>query len=169
MLRALSVVFVVAVFLCLFWLWRGGISRRSNGPGEGEQLHQIDVPAFRNLLSPGDDEFLRTSLTSAHYRQLRRARLRAVQEYLVWIAQDCLVLIPMLQSPADTDPSSVRERVALIKSASQIRLISSLLWVLLWGEYLFPGLKVQPLRFLRRYEEFRTNAGACLRLQMEAH
>ena len=168
MLTALSVVLIVAVFLCLLWLRRGGI-RRSNGPGESGQLHQIDLPAFRNLISPADDEFLRNSLTVAHYRQRRRARLRAVQEYLAWIAEDCVALIPMLQSQAQSNPSVARETASLIRSASQIRLISSALWLLLWGEYLFVGLEIQPLRLLKRYEEFRANAGACLRLQTEAH
>ena len=167
MVTALAI-FAVIFLLCLLWLVRGSVAR-TDQPGSPARLHQVDLPAFRNLLSPGDDEFLRTSLTAAHYHQLRRVRLRAAQEYLLWIAHDCVVLIPMLQSQADTDPSSARESIALIKSASQIRLISSLLWVLLWGEYLFPGLKIQPLRFLGRYEEFRTNAGACLRLQAEAH
>lgn len=162
------VIFAVMFLLCVLWLVRGGVAR-TNEPGSPGRLHQIDLPAFRNLLSPGDDEFLRTSLSPVHYRQLRRARLRAVQEYLVWISEDCVVLISMLQQQAQDDSSSAQETALLIKSASQIRLISSVLWVLLWGEYLFPGLKIQPLRLLERYEEFRTNAGACLRLQTEAH
>jgi hypothetical protein len=167
MLTALSIALICAVLLCLLWLLRGG-SARSKDARDTRRLHQIDLPAFRNLLSVGEDEFLRSSLTSAHYRRVRRARLRAVQEYLVWIAEDCVVLIPMLEYRAHTNPSSARETAFLIRSAWQIRLISSILWALLWGEYFFVGLKIQPLRLLRRYEEFRSSAGACLRLQTEA-
>lgn len=168
MLTALSVVLTVAAFLCVLWLIKGGISRSNIAAGSG-RLHQIDLPAFRNLLSEGDDEFLRNSLTSAHYRQIRRARLRAVQEYLVWIAEDCAVLIAKLHDQAQSNPTEVRETDFLINRASQIRLSSAALWLVLWGEYLFADLKIQPLRLLKRYEDFRASAGACLRLQPEAH
>lgn len=167
MVTALAI-FAVMFLLCLLWLVRGGVAR-TNEPGSPGRLHQIDLPAFRNLLSPEDDEFLRTSLSPVHYRQLRRARLRAVQEYLVWIAEDCVVLNHMLQSHAQIEPSITWETASLVRTASQIRVISSILWALLWGEYFFAGLKIQPLRLLKQYEEFRTSAGARLRLQAEAH
>lgn len=166
MVSALAI-FAVLFLLCLLWLVRGGVARTSERSSP-RRLRQIDLPAFRNLLSPGDDEFLRSSLSPVHYRQVRRARLRAVQEYLVWIVEDCVVLIHMLQSHAQIEPSITWETASLIRSASKIRLISFVLWVLLWGEYFFAGLKIQPLRLLKLYEEFRTSAGACLRLQTEA-
>lgn len=165
---AASVTFAVAFLLWLLWLLRRRVAR-STAPGNTGQLHQIDLPAFRNLLSAEDDEFLQKSLTSAHYRQVRRARLRAMQEYLIWISEDCSVLILMLQQQAQRDPSASWEMASLIRSASQIRVISSLVWALLWTEYFFPSLRIQPLRLLKRYEEFRTSAGASLILRTSGH
>lgn len=165
---AASVIFAVAFLLWLLWLLRQRVAR-STAPGDTGRLHQIDLPAFRNLLSAEDEEFLRKSLTSAHYRQVRRARLRAMQQYLIWISEDCAVLIPLLQQQAQSDPSAIWEMASLIRSASQIRVLSSVLWALLWTEYFFPSLRIQPLRLLKRYEEFRTSAGASLILRTEAH
>ena len=167
MVTALAI-FAVMFLLSVLWLVRGGVAR-TNEPGSPGRLHQIDLPAFRNLLSAGDDAFLRSLLSPVHYRQVRRARLRAVQEYLVWIAEDCFVLNHMLKSHAQIEQSITWDTASLIRSASKIRLISSVLWVLLWGEYFFAGLKIQPFRLLKQYEEFRTSAGVRLRLQTEAH
>jgi hypothetical protein len=118
------------------------------------RLREVDVAAFRNLLSAGDDEFLKHSLKARHYQQVRRARLRATQEYLGWIAGNCAVLLRLLRSTDDRSNTDLaRDIPALAQSVVRLRLIAVGLWFLLWVEYLVPNLQIRPLYTIRKYEE----------------
>lgn len=130
-------------------------------PHRLQPLHPVDTAAFRNLLSAEDEEFLRASLRADHYRQLRRARLRALQQYLLWIAESCAVLVAMLRSTA-ANASSSHKIDLLVKRALRIRLTSLALWILLWAEYMFPRLEIRPFRLLTSYEEFRRSVDSAL-------
>ncbi|MGA2347943.1 MAG: hypothetical protein ABSF93_18170 [Candidatus Sulfotelmatobacter sp.] len=46
------------------------------------QLEPIDVAAFRNLIDPAEDEYLRRHLSAAQFRKTQRARLRARAAYV---------------------------------------------------------------------------------------
>jgi hypothetical protein len=165
MLLEVSVASAIAVLLWLLWLLKRAIPR----PDAIARLHPIDLAAFRNLLSRDDDDFLRSSLVPRHYRKVRRERLRAVQEYLVWMAENCVVLLAMLQSQGHEDPWLRRETQLLARSAFRIRVSILISWVLVWGEYVFTDLRIQPLQLLIRYEELRRGASACVRPQTAAN
>jgi len=152
LLICLGVVALAALGLGL-WIVRGDLGRGSRS-GSLTQLHKVDVPAFRNLLAREDDEFLRRSLNSSHYRQVRRARLRAAQEYLIYIAQDCTALLRLLRDselPSDTEPD--RASMKLARVALRLRLISLGFWWLLWIEYLLPEVHIRPRTVIDKYEE----------------
>src|SRR5947209_3526244 len=92
----LSLYLIAATFIVLplaFWLGWGNPRRRRK---DWQNLRQVDLAAFRNLLSSEDDEFLRGSLIPSHYQEVRRARVRATQEYLTWIAENCATLLAQL-------------------------------------------------------------------------
>lgn len=142
----------LAALMLVVWMVRGG---SEVGSIRGSRLNKVDVAAFRNLLSREDDDFLRASLSAKHYRRVRRARLRAAQEYLTHIAGDCATLLHLLrddapQSTAETDRSTER----LAANALRLRVISLGFWLLLWIEYLLPDLQIRHGATLKRYEEF---------------
>ena len=116
------------------------------------QLRKVDIPAFRNLASSDEDLFLRRSLRAVDYRVVRRSRLRAMQEYLLWIAANCSVIIALLRAEAAAPQMHVNVPQAA-RMAAQIRLMCLGYWCLLWLEYLLPNLNVRPLQLLRKYEE----------------
>lgn len=130
----------------LFWVLRGTSIAR-----ELPSLHRVDILAFRNLLSEADEQYLRISLSETNYRQIRRGRVRAAQQYLLWIAEDCTVLLALLRA-APLQLSQDFKGMAL--RAVQMRLISLSLWAALWIEYLFPRVEIRPQRALGKYEEF---------------
>jgi hypothetical protein len=134
--------------------------RAARAVNKNTQLHRVDTLALRNLLSEEDEDYLRASLNSSEYRQLRRARLRAIQEYLVWIAQDCSNLLQMIQSSSGEliGSASIEQVERLSKAAIRLRLFSSGFWLLCWLEYLIPQLSFRPMRMLRTYEEFWRSA-----------
>jgi hypothetical protein len=153
MLLALLSAGLLAVLLLMVWTIRGG-ARRSLGEQTAPRFYAVDIAAFRNLLSQDEEDFLRSALTKSSYRKVRRARLRAVQEYLLWIAANCATLIatlrlrisnPELDSPLDTE--------ALVQQALRLRLISLGFWTLLWIEFLLPTIHIRPSAAAKRYED----------------
>ena len=138
---------VLAALLLVLWIVRGG-SKRSSGKQSSLRFHPVDLAAFRNLLSPEEDDFLRSALKTIHYHKVRRARVRAVQQYLLWIAANCATLLALLRlkvSAPDTE--------GIVHHALKLRVISLGFWLLLWIELLLPGIEVRPAAAIRRYED----------------
>lgn len=144
----------VAVFAISLWIATGGVPGVTKPKAESK-LHNIDLSAFRNLLAGEDEEFLKASLRPAHYGKVRRARVRAVQEYLEWIAENCaIVLTHLRESTAQSAAEPDHKVEGLTTEAIELRLVSLCLWLLLWVEYAVPTFEIRPHRTLRKYEEF---------------
>ena len=148
MLLAIMTLVALAVLGLLFWVVRSNV-------GESCSLHNVDTAALRNLLSQRDEEYLRDSLTTKDYQRVRRARLRAVQEYLIWIAEDCAVLLAEIRIHGLQSP---REAESMAWRAITLRLSSLAFWVLLWIEYLLPGIEIRLGRVFGSYDEFVRSA-----------
>ena len=160
MLIAGAMVGALVILMFLVWIVRG--KQNSSGLEKSPLLHRVDTAAFRNLLSETDEEYLRASLSAKQYRKVRRTRLLAVQEYLLWIAADCAVLLAIIR--ANTVQSS-KETEAMVYNAIRLRLVSLAFWALLWVEYPIPALEIRPFRILGNYEEFWRSAELYLRKQ----
>lgn len=148
----LSAVILAAVilFVCAVWILIGGPSFLSDR--STPQLRKVDIAAFRNLASRDEDLFLRTSLTPRDYRSVRRSRLRAMQEYLLWIAANCSAMIALLRGQAVGAETNLSVAQAA-RMATRIRIMCLGYWCLLWAEYLLPNLNVQPVQLVRKYED----------------
>lgn len=161
-----AVLVLAAVGLCVFadWILRGevlGVSDETSW----SNLREVDLDAVRNLLSKEDEEFLRSSLQSANYRQVRRARVKALQEYMTWIAGNCSVLFCLLRKgTAEVEAVADAERLGpMVRTAARLRLFSLTIWLALWVEYALPRLQIRPYGILSKYEEFRLRAEFKLR------
>jgi len=66
------------------------------------QLEPIDVAAFRNLIDPAEDEYLRQHLSAAQFRVTQRARLRARAAYVRVARRNAIVLNRMAQTALAT-------------------------------------------------------------------
>ena len=147
------------VLLLILWMARGA-------PGLLRQGHAcpVDTAAFYTLLSREDDEYLRSGLQPANYRRVRRERLRAAQEYLIWIAEDCSRLLTALASlPVDVQAMSSGDLRRMTDRAIKLRMLCLGCWAALWLEYLFPSFKLRPARALTSYENLRRSADVYLR------
>ena len=139
--------------LLVLWILRGGSKPLSNESGE-PTFYLVDSAAIRNLLSREEEEFLRGALPKNHYYRVRRARLRAIQEYLRWIAANCATLIALLRLRiADPALAPTPDTQALVQNALRLRVISLGLWLLLWLEFIFPALEIRPAAAVKRYDE----------------
>lgn len=159
MLADILTILAVGLLLLFLWLARGNWGFGS--AGVPSDFRDIDLPALRNLMSREDDDFLRARLSRSNYVKLRRARVRATQQYLSWIAENCSVLLRLI-GEADTaqkGESSPGHMHKLARSAVRLRLLCLGIWALLWLEYLLPILGMKPKKLVRSYERMR-EAGA---------
>jgi len=153
MLLALLGAGLLAVLLLMLWTVRGG-AQRSLGEHTTPKFYAVDIAAFRNLLSQDEEDFLRRALTNGSYRKVRRVRLRAAQEYLLWISANCATLLAVLRVRAsEPELDGMTDTDGLVRQALRLRLISLGFWVLLWIEFVLPGLQIRPFAALRRYED----------------
>jgi hypothetical protein len=60
-----------------------------------EYLRAVDIEAFRNLVDPKKEKFLRANLSPAKFRKIQRQRLRAAVEYVSCAAQNAAILLPL--------------------------------------------------------------------------
>ena len=153
MLLALLGAGLLAVLLLMLWTVRGG-AQRSVGEQITPKFYAVDIAAFRNLLSQDEEDFLRSALTNGSYRRVCRDRLRAAQEYLLWIAANCATLLAVLRLRAsEPELDGMTDTEELVRQALRLRLISLAFWVLLWIEFVLPGLQIRPFAAVRRYED----------------
>jgi len=92
----LAIVIVIAAVLALVLILRIAVSRSlqiSAGANLLAQIQPIDVEAFRNLVNPAEDAFLRRRLPASRFRQVRRARLRATSAYVRAAGKNATVLV----------------------------------------------------------------------------
>jgi len=107
----LAIFIVIAAFLSLVLILRIAVSRSlqiSASANLRAQIQPIDVEAFRNLVNPTEDDYLRRRLPASHFRQVRRARLRATSAYVRSANRLCLPAIPesqTLHEHSSTTPS----------------------------------------------------------------
>lgn len=117
-----------------------------------DELRNVDLAAFQNLMRSHDDLFLRESLSRKSYRIAKRAKTRALQQYLLWIAGDCAIIQAIVHSPNYDSDDDRRVRRELSTIAFNLRLISLLLWSGLWLEWALPNLDLLPESVFTTFE-----------------
>ena len=141
---------VIALLVFLRWLF-------PSLTGRSLKFRPIDLVAFQNLVSLEDDAFLKRALSADAYRTAKRLRTRAVQEYLLMIAQCCsAVQIAVGASIKHADVA--REARLVRKTAIRVRMLSLLLWSGLWLQRAFPNLDVQFQPILEKFKAFAAQA-----------
>ena len=81
----LAFVLVVAAALALVFILGLTVSTRlqlSPGSALARKIEPIDIEAFRNLLNPAENDYLRRRLRASEFRMVQRERLRAAAAYI---------------------------------------------------------------------------------------
>lgn len=121
----LAIAIVIAAFLALVLILRIAVSRSlqiSAGPNLLAQIQPIDVEAFRNLVNPAEDAYLRRRLTHSRFRQVRRERLRAASAYVRVAGRNATVLVRIGESALATgDPRIADAARVLVNDALMLR------------------------------------------------
>jgi hypothetical protein len=119
-----------------------------------EHIRSVDVEAFRNLVDPDEEEFLRTSLPPAEFRKIQRERLRAAVEYVSCAAQNAAILLRLADAGRhSSDPATAEAAQKLVDNALRLRLYALHAIPRLYLGMIFPGSRISPVRIAERYEQ----------------
>jgi hypothetical protein len=162
---------VVALGALGFFIWAlRGQSRAITDVRELPlQTRPIDVAAFRNLVDPGEEEFLRTNLGAREFTHLQRKRTLAVIAYVRCAAQNASVLLRVGEAARRSpDPEVALAAQQLVSGAIRLRLYAALALVKLYPATLVPGAHVSPTSVLDAYQQLTSVVSQLTRLQHPA-
>jgi hypothetical protein len=139
---------------CLLWLARGHASASAAIENPTEHIRAVDVEAFRNLVDPDEEEFLRANLAPAEFRRIQRERLHAAVEYVSCAAQNAAILLRVADAGRhSSDPATAKAAEKLVDNAIRLRLYASLAIPRLYLGMILPGARISPVRIAESYEQ----------------
>lgn len=168
----LAIILVVASGIALVIILGAAAQRSlvSLRPGAAlTAIRPIDLEAFRNLIDPAEDAYLRRRLPPAQFRAVRRERLRAMAAYVQVVASNAAVLVRQGEAVlAAGDPRCASAAHALVNDALLLRRNATIALLKIYAALAWSGSGGPAARVAERYE--RLNGAAMLlgRLQNPA-
>jgi len=168
----LAIILVIAAALALVFILGITLSRSlqvSEGSSLAGKIQPIDVAAFRNLISPAEDEFLRRRLPASEFRLVRRQRLRAMAAYVQTAGRNAAILVRMGQSAVlSTDPRTAQAARQLVDNALLLRRNAAFALVRIYVALAWPNSGLAATPILHDYERLNGSAMLLGRLQNPA-
>lgn len=152
-----TTIFVVSALVMLVFLLRAvrGQQIAVSTPADlAGQTRPVDLEAFRNLVSPDEEEFLRAHLLPGEFHSVQRERLRAAMEYIRCAAHNATILLRLGEAARrSTDLKVAEAGQQLVDSALRLRLYALLSMTRLYAGIMFPGAHLSAGRLLESYEQ----------------
>jgi hypothetical protein len=162
MTMTLVILIVVAAVLTLA-LTLGLTVSRALGPAASTnleaQIELIDVVAFRNLVDPAEDDYLRHHLSPADFRVTQRSRLRARAAYVRVAGRNAAVLIRMGQAALASNDAEIREAaLRLVNDALLLRRNAAFALLRIYAAMAWPDYSSASAGIIDRYERLSSSA-----------
>jgi len=168
----LAIILVSAAALALGFIVWTAVSRSlqiSASSTVAGKIQPIDIEAFRNLIEPAEDEYLRRRLPAAEFRVVRRQRLRAMAAYVQVARRNAALLILMGQSAATADDARTAEAARrLVENALLLRQNATFALLRIYAALAWPGSPLAAAPILQGYERLSGSAMLLGRLQNPA-
>jgi hypothetical protein len=168
----LAIILVVAAALALAFIVGITVSRSlqvSEGSGLVGRIQPIDVAAFRNLIDPAEDDYLRRRLLPAEFRVVRRQRLRAMAAYVQTAGRNAAVLVRMGQSALNAGDAQTAEAARrLMDNALLLRRNAAFALLRIYVALAWPNSGLAAAPVLQGYERLNGSAMLLGRLQNPA-
>lgn len=165
-IAAILVAFGLAAIVLLLVVARGQaaeVSRIEDLPG---RTHPVDIEAFRNLVDPEEERYLRTHLASREFRRVQRRRVLAALEYVEHAAGNAAILIRLGEAArSSADPEVARAGERLADTALRMRIYGLVVETKLYAALLLPGVAISLAPLAERYAGMTDVAGTLTRLQ----
>jgi hypothetical protein len=168
----LALILVVAAALALVLILSVSVSRSlqiSRGTSLATQIRAIDVEAFRNLVDPAEDEYLRRRLSASQFRVVRRERLRAMAAYVQISARNAAILVRIGQAALTAGDAPTAEAARqLVDNALLLRRNAAFALLKIYVALAWPNSGLGAASVLQRYEQLNGAAMLLGRLQNPA-
>ena len=155
MVSTLTILFASGFCLLLVWaILRPGLCQiRSLDDWEAKK-HEVNLAAFRVLLDPAEEQYLRTSLPPAEFRIFQRRRLVLALRSLNLVGKNAIMLIKLGQlAKVGANARLAQEAEELIYGAFRLRVNLLLVQPCLGLKWCFPGWAWSVPGFALPYEE----------------
>jgi hypothetical protein len=168
----LAIIIVIAATLALgtiLYLATGQSLQVKHNVNLAATLRPIDVEAFRNLINPAEDEYLRRRLPPADFRQVRRARLRAMAAYVQVAGKNATILVRVGEMAlANGGPRVAVAAHQLVNDALLLRRNTTVALARIYLALAWPDSEFAAVRVVDRYERLSGSAMLLGRLQNPA-
>jgi len=154
----LAVILIAVAFSVLgslmFLAKKGRALTRVNANDFALSIHPVDIDAFRNLVDPHEEQFLRESLSDDDFREVNRERLRAAVEYVTCVAKNAAILMHVGENARHSlNPSVAEAGNRLVSSALHLRRYAFLAYFKLYMGIVLPGRRVPVIAITEDYEK----------------
>jgi hypothetical protein len=167
----LAIILTIFAVLTLVVILRVTVSRSLHVSGGAlpPQIQPVDVEAFRNLVDPAEDAYLRRRLTTSQYRVVQRQRLRATAAYIRVAGQNAAVLIMIGQAAmASPHAPTVEAARQLVDNALLLRRNATFALLKIYLALAWPRTSLPAAPVLHGYERLNGSAMLLGRLQNPA-
>jgi hypothetical protein len=168
----LALVLVIAAAFALVIILGITVSTRlqlSPGSALVRKIEPIDIEAFRNLVNPTENEYLRRRLSAAEFRTVQRERLRAAAAYIRVAGRNAAVLVAIGQAALSaTDGPTVEAARQLVDNALLLRRNATVALLRIYVELAWPHSALAAVPVLHGYQQLSGRAMLLGRLQNPA-
>ena len=167
----IAILLVIAAALALVFILSITVSRSlqiSSNSGLAGRIQPIDVEAFRNLVDPAEDDYLRRRLPAAEFRVVQRKRLRATAAYVQVAGRNAAVLVRIGQAAMTGDAQTAEAALRLVDSALLLRRNAAFALLRIYTAMAWPNSGLAAVHVLHGYEQLNGAAMLLGRLQNPA-
>ena len=165
----LAIILVIAAAVGLVFILGITVTRSlriSENSSLSAKIQPIDVEAFRNLIDPAEDEYLRRRLTASEFRLVRRQRLRAMAAYVQTAGRNAAVLVLIGQSALTAPDAETAEAARrLVDNALLLRRNAAFALFRIYVALAWPNSGLAAVPVLHSYEQLNGTAMLLGRLQ----
>jgi hypothetical protein len=161
----LLIVAVVALLIILGISVSGSL-QASGGSNLAPKIEPLDVEAFRNLVSPTENEYLRHRLPPAEFRKVQRERLRAAATYVRVASRNAAMLVTIGQAALHAENTATVEAARqLVDNALRLRRNAAVTLLRIHVALVWPQSADAGAPVLQGYEQLNGRAMLLGRLQ----
>ena len=169
-LAIVIVIFAAVALAIILWVAVSrGLQTSGRSPAQTGAIRPIDIEAFRNLINPAEDDYLRQRLPPAQFRVVRRERLYAMAAYVHVVANNAAVLVGIGQvAVASGDPRVAGAAQRVVNDALLLRRNTTVALLRIYLALAWPNSGFATVRVVDRYEQLSGAAMLLGRLQNPA-
>ena len=165
----LALIIVIAAVVALGIILRLAVTRALEGTRSAATIRPIDIEAFRNLINPAEDDYLRRRLPRAQFRVVRRQRLYAMAAYVHVVADNAAALVRVGQvAVASGDPRVAGAAQQVVNDALLLRRNTTVALLRIYLALAWPNSGFAAVRVVEHYEQLSGTAMLLGRLQNPA-